>query len=138
MWQKVKCPCFFPLKGWRGSKLGKIWSTWLLNADFVRSYFNKNEALGSWTLFSSKLDFPGIKTLETHALNVKKCVTNVLISGESNFDEKCVQPQSFICEEVSFYKIHTLTINPEIKSDILSNFCSLLRNPELLHKQQLK
>ena len=75
----------------------------MLNADFVRSYFNKNEALGSWTLFSSKLDFPGIKTLETHALNVKKCVTNVLISGESNFDEKCVQPQ------ISFVKKYLFT-----------------------------
>ena len=59
--------------------------------DFVRSYFFTNETLGSWTLFSSKLDSPVIKTLEAHSLNVKKCVSNVLITGESNFDEKSVQ-----------------------------------------------
>jgi hypothetical protein len=45
-----------------------------------------------WALFSSILDSPLIKTLETHSLNVKKCVSNnVLIKGESDFDEKSVQ-----------------------------------------------
>ena len=41
-----------------------------------------------WPFFSSKLDSPEIKTLERHSLNVKKCLSNVLITGESNFDEK--------------------------------------------------
>ena len=52
-----------------------------------------NETLGSWTLFSSKLDSPVTKTLETNPLNhfKKKCVSNVWITGESNFDEKSVQ-----------------------------------------------
>ena len=58
--------------------------------DFVRSNFFTNETLGSWTLVSSKLDSPVIKTLEKHSLNVKKCVSNVLITG-SNFDETSVQ-----------------------------------------------
>ena len=39
----------------------------------------------------SKLDSPIIKTLETHSLNVKKCVSNVLITGEFNFGEKSVK-----------------------------------------------
>ena len=41
--------------------------------------------------FSSKLDSLVIKTLETQSLNVKKCVSNVMITGKSNFDEKSVQ-----------------------------------------------
>ena len=48
--------------------------------DSARSYFFMNETLGIWTLFSSKLDSL-----------VKKCVSNVLITGESNFDEQSVQ-----------------------------------------------
>ena len=55
---------------------------------FVRSYFFTNETLGRWTLFSSKLDSPVIKTLETHFFTLSECVSNVLITGESNFDEK--------------------------------------------------
>ena len=56
--------------------------------NFLRSYFFKNEPLISWTFLSSKLDSPEIKTLERHSLNVKKCLSNILITGESNFDEK--------------------------------------------------
>ena len=60
--------------------------------DFLRSYFFKNEPLISGTFlgqfFSSKLDSPVIKTLERHSLNVRKCLSNVLIKGESNFDKK--------------------------------------------------
>ena len=41
----------------------------------------------SWPFPSSKLDFTVIKTLERHSLNVNKCQSNVLITGESNFDE---------------------------------------------------
>ena len=60
--------------------------------DFERSYFFTNETLGSWTLFSSKLNSPVIikNWRHTHAM-LKKCVSNVLITGESNFDEKSVQ-----------------------------------------------
>ena len=59
-----------------------------LNADLV---VFMNETLGSWKLFSSKLDSPVIKTLETQFLTLSECVSNVLITGESNFDEKSVQ-----------------------------------------------
>ena len=59
--------------------------------DFVRSYFFTNETLDSWTLFSSKLDSPAIKTLERHFFELSECLSNVLITGESNFDEKSVQ-----------------------------------------------
>ena len=77
--------------------------------NFVRSYFFTNETLGSWTLFSSRLDSPVIKTLETHFFTLSECVSNVLITGESNFDEKkCSTAQSFIRKEVTSYKIHTL------------------------------
>ena len=55
--------------------------------DFVRSYFFTNETLGSWT----KLDSPVIKTLEIHFFTLSECVSNVLITGESNFDERNAQ-----------------------------------------------
>ena len=45
----------------------------------------------SWTFLSSKLDSLVIKTLERHSLNVKKSLSNVLITGESYFDERNVQ-----------------------------------------------
>ena len=38
--------------------------------------------------FHSKLDSPVIKTLKRHSLNVKKCLSNVLITGDSNLDER--------------------------------------------------
>ena len=47
--------------------------------DSVRSYFFTSETLGIWTLCSSKLDSPVIKTLETH-----------FFTRKSNFDEKSV------------------------------------------------
>ena len=56
--------------------------------DFLRSYFFKNEPLISCPFISSKLDSPVIKTLERHSLNVKKCLSNVLIKGESNLDKR--------------------------------------------------
>ena len=60
--------------------------------DFVRNYFFINKALGSWTLFFSlKLDSPVIKTLERHFFELSECVSNVLITEESDFDEKSVQ-----------------------------------------------
>ena len=54
--------------------------------DFFRSYLFKNEPLISYPFLSSKLDSPVIKTLERHSLNVKKCLSNVLITGEYNLD----------------------------------------------------
>ena len=45
--------------------------------DYLRSYFFKNEPLISCPFFSSKLDSQS-----------KKCLSNVLISGESDFDER--------------------------------------------------
>ena len=56
--------------------------------DFLRSYFFKNEPLISWTFLSSKLDSPGIKILERHFFTLSECLSNVLIPGESNFDEE--------------------------------------------------
>ena len=32
-----------------------------------------------------------METLERHSINVKMCLSNVLITGESNFDEKNVE-----------------------------------------------
>ena len=58
--------------------------------DFVRSYSFMNE---TWTLFFIKirLDSPVIKLLERPFFNLSECVSNVLITEESNFDEKSVQ-----------------------------------------------
>ena len=59
--------------------------------DFLRSYFVKNEPLISCPLLSSKLDSPVIKTLERHSLKLKNPLSNVLITEESNFDERSGQ-----------------------------------------------
>ena len=74
--------------------------------DFLRSYFFKNKPLISCPFLSSKLDYPIIKTLERHSLNVKKCLSNVLITGETNFDEKNVQEElmkieRFVLKEIT-------------------------------------
>jgi hypothetical protein len=47
--------------------------------------------------------------LERHSLNVKKCLSDVLFTGESNFDERNVQliQGSFLKKEL-LKKIHTL------------------------------
>ena len=45
---------------------------------------------GQLNTFLSKLDSPEIKTLERHSLKLKKCLSNVLITEESIFDEKKV------------------------------------------------
>ena len=75
--------------------------------DFIRSDFFKNEPLISWTFLSSKLDSPVSKILERHKLNVEKCLSNILITGESNFDDKNGQEmfnwsvQRFILKEMT-------------------------------------
>ena len=44
---------------------------------------------------------PLIKKLERHSLNVKKCLSNALITGESNFDDWIwSSQQSFIPKEI--------------------------------------
>ena len=57
----------------------------------------------SWPFLSSKLDSPVLKTLEGHSLNVKKWLSNVLITGESDFDERNGQEtdQRFILKEIT-------------------------------------
>ena len=79
--------------------------------DFLRRCFFKNEPLIGWAFLSSKLDFPVIKTLERNSLNVKKYLCNILIIGESNFDERNGQKNStdqrLILKEITTYKIHT-------------------------------
>ena len=47
--------------------------------------------LFSCPLLSSKLDSPVIKILERHSLKLKNPLSNVLIKGESNFDERSGQ-----------------------------------------------
>ena len=49
--------------------------------DFLRSNFFKNEP--QLPIFSSKLDSLVIKTLE-----LSECLSNVLITGESDLDER--------------------------------------------------
>ena len=51
------------------------------------SYF-WNEPLISCPFLSSKLDSPVIKTLERHFFTLSDCLSNVLITRESNMDEK--------------------------------------------------
>ena len=45
-----------------------------------------------------------LSIFERHSLNLKKCLSNVLITGESNIDEmfkKCSTDQSFILKEIT-------------------------------------
>ena len=63
------------------AKQSKVWI-------FLRSYFFKNEFLIKCPFLSSKLDSSIIKTLERHSLRAKKSFSNVLITGESNLDER--------------------------------------------------
>ena len=42
----------------------------------------------SFPLLSSKFDSPVIKILERHSLKIKNPLSNVLIRGESNLDER--------------------------------------------------
>ena len=57
--------------------------------DFVRSYFDKNEPLTSWTLFSSLF-------------------VQISADLEKKWGQKCSTGQRFICTEVTSYKIHIL------------------------------
>ena len=81
--------------------------------DFERSYLFRNATLISCPLFSSKLDSPVIKTLERH-----ECLTNVLITGKSNFDERNLQ-----LVRVAFVKsnfLHKPYFNFQAKTTILT------------------
>ena len=91
--------------------------------DFLRSYFFKNEPLISCPFLSSKLDSPVIKTLERHSLNVKKCLSNVLITGESNLDKRNGQliRGSFLKKELlkkSILYKHRSSIKTPIESNM--------------------
>ena len=49
------------------------------------------------------------KTLEFHSLNVKQSLSNVLITGKSNFDKKkWATGQSCIRKEITSYRIGSL------------------------------
>ena len=41
-----------------------------------------------FSLITTKLDCPVIKTLERHFFTLSECLSNVLITGEFNFDER--------------------------------------------------
>ena len=74
--------------------------------DFARSYFFTHETLGSWKRPWQKIDSPVIKTLERQFSELSEWVSNVLITGESNFDEENVQlprsSQSCILGDIKF------------------------------------
>ena len=57
--------------------------------DFVRSYFDKNEHLTSWTLFPS-------------------IFVQISADLEKKWEQKCITGQRFICTEVTSFKIHIL------------------------------
>ena len=64
--------------------------------------------------FSSKLDFPVIKTLEFHSLNVKKSLMFWLQENLNFDDKKWATGQSCIRKEITSYRIGSLgglTIN---------------------------
>ena len=88
----------------------------MLKYGFCNKSFRKDELLTSWTLFStylsSKLDSPSpMFWLEENLI-----LSNVLIRGESNFDDKYVEKSvqkvfnwsEFHLSEMTCYKIHTL------------------------------
>jgi hypothetical protein len=56
--------------------------------DFLRRYFFANEPLISCPFISSKLDSPVIKTLERHFFTLSECLSNILITEESDLDER--------------------------------------------------
>ena len=97
--------------------------------DFLRSYFFMN-------------DSPVMKTLERRSLNVKKCLFNVLITGESNFDERNGQRiRGSFLKKWLLKKIHTLNDWMKKRQQILLNLCIipiLLYNYVVLVKKSQK
>ena len=53
----------------------------------LMSYQKEAEKGGAYVL-SSKLDSPVIKTLERHFFTLSECLSNNLITGESDLDER--------------------------------------------------
>ena len=54
------------------------------------------------TIFSPKLDSTLIKTLEKHFFTLSECFSNVLITGESNLDERNGKwSEEFILKEIT-------------------------------------
>ena len=78
--------------------------------NFLKKYFVKNEPLISRTFLSSKLDSPVIKTLERQFFKLREYLSNVLIAGESNFDERNGQ-EMFNWSEVHSYRNNFLKMN---------------------------
>ena len=73
--------------------------------DFVRSYFDRNEPLTSWTLFSPLFDWFVLCAQQTSQKVRKKISTG----------------QRFICTEVTSYKIHILVAQfAGILQDVMS------------------
>ena len=70
--------------------------------------------------------------MEFHSLNVKKNISNVLITEKSNFEEKkWATGHSCIRKQITSYKIGSLA-EPEVKS--WSNNCRILfQNDMMLH-----
>jgi hypothetical protein len=61
---------------------------------------------------SLKLDFPVIISLERDFFTLSECISNVLITGKSNFDEKkWATGQSCIRKEITSYRIGSLATN---------------------------
>jgi hypothetical protein len=56
--------------------------------DFLRSSFLKDEPLISCPSLSPNSNYPVIKTLERHFFTLSECLSNLLITGESNLDEE--------------------------------------------------
>ena len=80
-----------------------------------------------FNIFSLKLDSPVIETLER--LHVKKCLSNALITGESNFDvKKCSTYERFILTEIASLK------NPYFRP---SNLVNLLKKGRYVIRNEI-
>ena len=82
--------------------------------NFVKNYFFTNAALTSCPFLLSKIDFPVIKTLVKHSLHsMQKNVSNVLITQESNVDERSGQliRVAFVKRQLLTKSIHILDHN---------------------------
>ena len=55
---------------------------------FVKVWIFSEVIFLRMNLWSVELDSPAIKTLERHFFTLSECLSNVLISRDSNFDEK--------------------------------------------------
>ena len=70
--------------------------------DFLRSYSFKIEPLISCSFLSSRF------SCNQNIITLSECLSNVLITGESNFDEKNSKKCSTFLKKELLLKIHTL------------------------------